>query len=226
MKAAPLASNESSRLADLKSYRCLDTSNEKIFDLLAELACKVLNTPMAGITLVDEKRCWFKAQIGFEVSEAPREFSICSWAVLGKGLLLVPDTIRDPHFVRNPALTAGNVRFYAGAPLISAANHSLGAVFVADHKPRHLSYKERLFLKVISEFTMHVLELRKNSMYVQINALLEELELALKAVETTAKKQDEKTKLISVLRFITNADEKEAFSLPLLFPNLRKWVYV
>lgn len=217
MRAAPVACDETLRLEDLKSYRCLDTESEKIFDLLADLTCEALRAPLCGITLVDEHRCWFKAQRGFDTHTIPREVSVCSWAILGKSLFVVPDTFRDPHFVQNPALENGNVRFYAGAPLISAINFSLGAVFVADHRPRDLSFKERLILKVISEVTMHVLELRKRSMFVQMTGLLEELQ---------SKTLDEHSKLTSVLRFITSADEKEAYTLPLLYPNLRKWVYV
>ena len=55
------ASNESARLAALRSYGILDTDPEQAFDDLVELATAVCDTPVATIALIDEDRAWFKA---------------------------------------------------------------------------------------------------------------------------------------------------------------------
>jgi GAF domain-containing protein len=56
--------NESDRLAALRSYRVLDTPPEPEFDALVQLAARVCGAPMALISLIDDRRQWFKAEVG------------------------------------------------------------------------------------------------------------------------------------------------------------------
>lgn len=57
------------RLSVLRSYRILGTPPEAHFDELTRLAAIACRTSIAGISLVDEHRQWFKAVHGLTVRE-------------------------------------------------------------------------------------------------------------------------------------------------------------
>ena len=88
--------DESDRLAALRSYRILDTPTEPVFDNLVRLAAQVCQTPMALITLIDDRRQWFKAEVGLGLRETPLDVSICAKAILQPGLLIVPTPPQTP----------------------------------------------------------------------------------------------------------------------------------
>jgi hypothetical protein len=56
---------QSDRLAALKSYRILDTPPEAAFDDLVRLAARACAAPIALIGFVEERRQWFKAEMGW-----------------------------------------------------------------------------------------------------------------------------------------------------------------
>jgi GAF domain-containing protein len=124
------ALTESERLAALRSYRVLDTPPEPEFDDLVQLAARAFQTPVALISLIDERRQWFKAQVGLGVRETPLDRSICLSAMLLPGLTIVPDLTEDPRFVGNPLVTGEpHLRFYAGAVLRTPDGVPLGALW-------------------------------------------------------------------------------------------------
>jgi hypothetical protein len=106
------------RLEALRGYEILDTPREPEFDSLAELASRVCRTPIAAVNLIEDRRQWFKAEVGIGVREMPVEDSICRHFLLRPGLNIVNDTRADPRLSGNP-LVAGEpgLRFYAGCLL-------------------------------------------------------------------------------------------------------------
>ena len=82
---------ERNRLAILRSYRMLDTPREPEFDGLAELAARTCQTPIALVSLIDERRQWFKAEVGLGLRETPLDCSICLTAMLQPGAMIVSD---------------------------------------------------------------------------------------------------------------------------------------
>jgi len=115
----------------------LDTPPEPELDAIAELARDLMETPIALVSLVDADRQWFKARVGLDATETSRRLSFCAHAVVHRTTLVVPDALADPRFVDNPLVTGPTqVRYYVGAPLVTAAGHALGALCVIDHHPR------------------------------------------------------------------------------------------
>lgn len=173
--AAPQPPDEAARLGALRAYYVLDTGPEEPFDDAARLAAQVCETPVALVSLVDAERQWFKARIGVEASQTPRSVAFCAHAILGRDLLEVPDAAADPRFSGNPLVTgAPHVRFYAGAPLLTADGHALGTLCVIDHRPRQLSPGQRQALAVLAKQVVAHLELRRRVR--ELSALAEERE--------------------------------------------------
>jgi signal transduction histidine kinase len=158
----PIPANEPQRLETLRRYDVLDTDTEPAFDELVALAAKLLDMPMALVTLVDEDRQWFKAQLGIEGVGTSRNDSFCAHALGKPDVMVVPDAWTDERFKENPLVLGNpNVRFYAGAPLVAPDGSGLGALCVLDSVPRKLTDDQQLTLKVLGRQVMNQLELRR-----------------------------------------------------------------
>src|SRR5271156_1772465 len=161
MRPASIPPNESERLAALRRYDILDMPAEADFDNFTRLASQICGTPIATITLVDAARQWFKSNIGLEVTETPRDISFCGHAIAGSEILEVPNALEDERFRDNPLVTGDpNVRFYAGAPLVTPDGLNIGALCVLDRTPHHLTPEQREMLTLLSRQVVHLLELR------------------------------------------------------------------
>jgi len=162
--SAQLAHNETKRLKVLWQYDVLDTVPEEVFDDLTELAARICEAPIALISLVDEKRQWFKSKVGVTVSETSRDVSFCAYAITQGELFIVPDATRDECFANNPFVTSEpKIRFYAGAPLITPDGHALGTLCVIDKVPRELRPEQKQALVILARHVVSQLELRRRS---------------------------------------------------------------
>ena len=154
---------ESSRLAALRRYRILDTAPEPAFDDVVRMAAELFDAPIALISLIDEKRQWFKAAIGFGIDGTDRSIAFCTHAIENRAVTVIPDAQADPRFRHNPLVTGEpGIRFYAAAPLITADGHALGAICVIDTRPRpFLSANARATLEALRRVVMAELETRR-----------------------------------------------------------------
>ena len=161
---APLPVDESDRLTALERYEILDTEPERNFDDITRIASVICRTPISAITLIDRDRQWLKSAVGLETSETTREQAFCAHTILSSDLLVVEDATKDARFQDNPLVTGNpNIRFYAGAPLITPDRFRLGSLCVIDREPRTLTTEERSALESLSRMVMTELELRRIS---------------------------------------------------------------
>ncbi|WP_232540365.1 GAF domain-containing protein [Azohydromonas aeria] len=129
----------------------LDTAAEPRLDELVHYAAKELDMPIALVSLVDAERQWFKARVGLEHAELPRNVSFCGHAICGDELFIVEDTLQDERFAANPLVTdLLKMRFYAGVPLKSPDGHRVGTLCVIDDRPRKLSEQQRELLLALA----------------------------------------------------------------------------
>ncbi len=162
--SAPIPANETKRLKVLWQYEVLDTVPEELFDDLTELAARICEAPIALISLVDEKRQWFKSKVGTTVKETTRDVSFCAHAINQGGLFIVPDAAKDTLFQNNPLVTSEpRIRFYAGAPLITPDGYALGTLCVIDKVPRELRPEQKQALSILARHVVSQLELRRRS---------------------------------------------------------------
>jgi GAF domain-containing protein len=130
------------RLAALRRTGLLDSPPEEAFDQLARVAAKVMDAPIALVSLVDEDRQFFKSSVGGHTGnlgaeqETPLSYSLCREAVATKAPLILRDARADPRFGSHPAVRSAGVAAYAGMPIVLADGHAIGTVCVLDTKPR------------------------------------------------------------------------------------------
>ena len=138
MQAPGTPPQEAERLAALHCLGILDTPPTESFDRITQLVAQLLDVPVALVSLIDEKRQWFKSRYGLDASQTPREVSFCGHAVYERQALNVPDATEDPRFAANPLVTgAPDIRAYLGVPIYTREGHAIGTLCAIDTRPRH-----------------------------------------------------------------------------------------
>lgn len=163
MKISTLPENEKERLESIKTFGILDSEDEPDFDSIVELACRLCDTSTSIITLIDEKRQWFKARKGLTIKETHRNISFCAHAILGNDVMIVNDTLLDERFFDNPlVLDVPHFRFYAGVPLEIAGGFKVGTLAVLDQNPKDLDEQQISALRILGKQVVNLLNLRLN----------------------------------------------------------------
>ena len=158
---SPLPQNERSRLESLRSFRILGTSCEQVFDDIAHLASHICDASVAVIAFIEEQRVWFKAKIGLELNEIPRDGSFCAYAILEPDVLIVPDPLNDERFMSSFLVRQIGIQFYAGIPLITHDAHPLGTLAVMDRVPHLMTAEQTDSLRILARRIMRELDQRR-----------------------------------------------------------------
>ncbi len=155
------------RLASLRSLNLLDTPATEAFDRLARLAVRLLQTPVALVSLVDEDRQFFKSCVGLPEPwaswrETPLSHSFCQHVVATCAPLIVSDARTHSWLHDNPAIRDLGVVAYLGIPLTLPNGHTVGSFCVLDSVPRtwtplEIGTVRDFAAAVMSEIELHAL---------------------------------------------------------------------
>ena len=143
------------------AFESLGTSREQVFDDIARLAALICDTPVAVVAFIDAQRVWYKATIGLELNEIPRDGSFCAYAILQPDVLIVQDPLSDERFMSSLLVKQIGIQFYAGIPLVADDAHPLGALAVMDRVPHLLTEEQRDSFRILARRMMRKLELRR-----------------------------------------------------------------
>lgn len=161
--------NEFIRLKALKEYSILDTLPEEEYDDITKLASRICETSISTISLIDEKRQWFKSKIGLSATETNRNDSFCAHAIIEPDkIFTVKDSRLDSRFSDNPLVVGEpHVIFYTGVPLVSPEGLPLGTLCVIDDQPKELNEEQLVALQALSNQVVSLFELRKSKMLLE-----------------------------------------------------------
>tara|TARA_B110000879_G_scaffold168141_1_gene217550 strand:+ start:4027 stop:6669 length:2643 start_codon:yes stop_codon:yes gene_type:complete len=149
------------RLEELNQLQLLDSLPEKEYDNITSLAALICDTPISLVSLVSDKRQFFKSNHGLDINETPIEQSFCTHAINNPlQYFIVEDAREDDRFKNNPLVTGNpKIVFYTGIPLVSNEGNALGTLCVIDTKPRKLEPKQ---LKALKSLAYQVLQFFKH----------------------------------------------------------------
>jgi len=161
--AFPPPPDEARRLQALRRLKVLDTLPESLFDDIVLLASEICGTPIALISLIDTDRQWFKARRGLDATQTHRDHAFCAHAIIRPSqVMTVPDALQDSRFASNPLVLGDpNIRFYAGAPVLTPEGDALGTVCVIDTVPRDLDPAQEAALQALARQTSALLQARE-----------------------------------------------------------------
>lgn len=140
----------------------LDTEPDPAYDQLTSFAADIFDVPIALVSLVDEKRQWFKARVGLDVQETARDVAFCDHAIrVPHRTLVIPDAREDDRFRDNPLVIGEpHIVFYAGAPIHDVWGHALGTLCLIDYRPRVMSEMDLQRLRILADQVNRLVELR------------------------------------------------------------------
>jgi diguanylate cyclase (GGDEF)-like protein len=155
---------DAARLGVLHETRLLDSPPERAFDRLTRLASGLIGAPTALVSLVDERRQFFKSAIGLgepwaSKRETPLSHSFCQYVVKDKAPLVVEDARKESKLATNGAVADLGAIAYAGMPLV-VHDQAVGALCVIDSSPRKWSAEQLQVLSDLAESVVSEIELR------------------------------------------------------------------
>ncbi|HYW49448.1 MAG TPA: sensor domain-containing diguanylate cyclase [Gemmatimonadaceae bacterium] len=154
-----------SRLTALRATGLLDGNGSVVLDRLARLVTRLLDVPVAAVSLVDAEGQHFPGMHGLEGWAAenrgtPMAYSFCQHVVTAQLPLVVEDASAHPLVRENPGHTEFGVVAYAGVPLRNAQGETLGALCAIDMKPVQWTAEQLAVLEDLAAGAMAEIELR------------------------------------------------------------------
>ncbi len=154
------------RLAVLEIAKLIDSPPEEYFDRLTRLAARILDVPVALLSLVTQDRQFFKSSVGLgapysETRQTPLSHSFCQHVVISGKALIVNDARKNPLVKDNLAIRDLNVIAYCGTPLVTQDKLQLGSFCAIDTKPRVWKKEQLALLEDLAAIAMERVNQRR-----------------------------------------------------------------
>ncbi|GKW43767.1 EAL domain-containing protein [Pectobacterium parvum] len=156
-----LSHDEKKRMQTLDELQKTDTSQDDILHKLTNMACQLLETPTALVTLTGSKSLHVKAKTHFPLDDMDKIGSFDHFTVQTGQSFICPDATQDDRFKDSPYVTGEPfIRFYAGVPLKTKGGYSIGTFSVIDCIPRTFSKIQLRLLHDLATIAMVLMEYR------------------------------------------------------------------
>ncbi|MGJ1244177.1 PAS domain S-box protein [Sphingobacterium multivorum] len=149
--------NELRRIEKLKSYELMGLGKDPELDVFAQAACLITDCPAALIAMMEQETQRIQSCVGMELDTVERKNTVCQYTIMSKEVLVIEDTFEDPRSSSNPLIREGNIRFYAGVPLLDDDGDALGTICVIDFHPKKLSDKQKDSLEELGKAVTKIL---------------------------------------------------------------------
>lgn len=156
-------------------YGLKDIGADSELLIFAEAASLITQCPSAFIGMMEEDQQTIQCFVGMELHTIPRQNTICQYTILQNQPLIIEDTLLDYRTNTNEVILQGNIRFYAGVPLLDNLGIALGTLCVFDFVPRSLSQEQMNSLIKLAKSVSQLLISRKKNQYADY--FIETLEL-------------------------------------------------
>jgi diguanylate cyclase (GGDEF)-like protein len=140
MSTTRLIHTETLQLAEMQVKDLIQTPLEARFNRLVRMTRRALDTRVAVISFLSRDIEWFKAAVGWNVSELPAGRSLAAALISDDGAVAVADLLEDDR-TRSHALVTGSPRFRFCAlyPIRDRFGGIIGAAAAYDTEPRKVT---------------------------------------------------------------------------------------
>lgn len=150
------------RLAALQRTGQLGSPPEEAFDTITRLATRMMRAPISLVSLIDDRRQFFKSAAGLAEPwasrrETPLSHSFCQHVLGPDRPLVIHDSHSTPLLAQHPATRELGISAYAGVPL-TVDGERIGAFCVADRKPRRWSSRDLAVLRDLAALVVVQIE--------------------------------------------------------------------
>ncbi|MEP3686881.1 MAG: GAF domain-containing sensor histidine kinase [Sulfitobacter dubius] len=139
----------------------LREENAALVDAICEATRKLLDCPIAHISVVEDDTQWYKSVVGIELEQMPKNNGFCAHTIMSGEPMVVPDLSADPCFEAHPMVAEGGpgARFYAGVPMILSSGQRFGSLCGIDVVPHETpSDKQMAILTDLGKAVVAALE--------------------------------------------------------------------
>ncbi|MFD2237858.1 HWE histidine kinase domain-containing protein [Aureimonas populi] len=144
----------------------IDSAPEQAFDRISHLAAIVLQAPVSLVSVIDERRNYFKSAYGLPpalvgLREIPVSHSYCRHVQATGEAVAVGETDGHALVGDNPANVEFGVHAYLGEPVLRGDGAVACTLCVLDFKPRDWSMEEKRTLRDLADILQTELLLRE-----------------------------------------------------------------
>lgn len=154
---APLPANESARLQRVRELHLVDPGHH--FQEMVEYAAAEMGCQIAAMCFMGDKSGFLMARMGLDKRELPRNILFESHAIMSIEPTIILDATEDLRFAQNPLVQDGQIRFFAGFPLVTSDGQVVGCFSVADPFAREILPGDKyIFLKNLADVAIRGVE--------------------------------------------------------------------
>lgn len=152
---------ERERVARVRALNVLDPALDAPLRSVVGIAREITSCPIAYVAFIDNDTEFIRAPLGVQITQWPREQSVTSETILSDEPLVLENLGTESQFAGCfPHAGGYGCTFYAGSPLITDGNLIIGALCVADTKPRSLTSEQvtslaMLASHIVSQLSLH-----------------------------------------------------------------------
>ncbi|MCJ8208539.1 PAS domain S-box protein [Mucilaginibacter sp. RS28] len=153
-----MQNKELEKLQAVHRFLNLEINKDHELQEIVELAAELCRVPTAVIT-TDGVIRYLKSNIDVSRIDDLESKLFCNFLDKHQGITVIPDATQHPFFSTSTLVTDyPHIRFYAGAPLITHDNYTLGYLCIADTVARDIDDSQRHLITVLAKRIIQIME--------------------------------------------------------------------